>query len=81
MTEHTKGQEAEGSFMRKHVEEFHDGEETSFEARVTHVNKDCMTRQIREGVLIKNSLVTNMNTKSEWFQPALYRVHSEVIRE
>ena len=81
MLEHNNGQGAEGNFMRKHREECHNGQEVRFEARVTHVNRDCLTRQVREGVLIKNSRVGTMNTKSEWHQPSLFRVQSEVVRE
>ena len=81
MLEHINGQNTDGSFIRKHKEERHNGEHVVFEARVTHVNKDCLTRQVREGVLIKNSIVDTMNTKSEWHQPSLFRVQSEVVRE
>ena len=71
MLEHNNGQGAEGNFMRKHREESHDGQEVKFEASITHTNRDCLTRQVREGVLIKNSRVGTMNTKSEWHQSTL----------
>ena len=67
-------------FMRKHMEEKHRGEESRFTPRTTHINKDCLTRQVREGVLIRNSRNT-LNTKSEWHLPALYRVYNEVVRD
>ena len=77
MNEH---QGAEGSFMRKHMEEKHRGEVSQFRPRVTHSNRDCLTRQVREGVLIRhNSNV--LNTKSEWHLPALFRINNEVVRE
>ena len=63
------------------MEEFHEGEEWKFAARVTHYNQDSLTRQIREGVLIRKAGSSTMNTKSEWFQPPLYKVDSHVIRE
>ena len=47
----------------------------------THTNKDCIGRQVREGVLIRRSNKQMMNSKSEWFQPPIYRIRSEVIRE
>ena len=80
MGEHNNGRGDDGSFIKKHMEECHNGEVGAFVARVTHSNKDCLTRQIREGVLIRKGRY-NMNTKSEWHQPSLYRVHSEVIRD
>ena len=81
MAEHNHGEHEEGSFMRKHLEEHHTGEQGNFEARVTHTNKDCLTRQVREGVIIRKTGSNAMNTKSEWHQPSLYRVHSEVVRD
>ena len=84
MGEHSKDRERneEGSFMTKHLEQYHNGEGDGkdFSARVTHVNRDCLTRQIREGVLIKNRKINIMNTKSEWHQPALFEVQSEIVR-
>lgn len=65
--------------MKKHMEERHAGEEEDFRARVTHANKDCLTRQVREGVLIRRCRKELMNTRSEWFQPPLYRIRSEII--
>ena len=73
--------EDDEGFMLKHMKECHKGEERDFRAKVTHANRDSLTRQIREGLLIKRSTRKVMNTKSEWFQPPLYRIRSEVIRE
>ena len=73
--------DAESSFIRKHMVESHGGREGKFEARVTHTNKDSLTRQIREGVLIRRAGGNVMNTKSEWFQPPLFRVRSQIVRE
>ena len=73
--------ENESCFVRKHMSEEHEGEEMNFSARVTHSNKDSLTRQIREGVMIRKYGPMVMNTKSEWFQPPLYRVRHHVVRE
>ena len=56
--------------MKKHVEEHHDGQECNFTTKVTHSNIGCLTRQIREGVLIRKC-VPCMNTKSERHPPSL----------
>ena len=80
MAEHDSAKHSEHSFMKKHMEEYHEGKEGDFVARVTHSNKDCLTRQVREGILIRKG-GSVMNTKSEWHQPSLYSVRCEVIRE
>ena len=71
----------ESSFIKSHMEAHHRGIESKFSARVTHSNKDSFTRQIREGVLIRRSGKTLLNSRSEWFQPPIYRVHHEMVRE
>ena len=71
--------EKEDSFMKKHMDERHVGEEKDFIAKVTHINKDCLTRQVREGVLIRRSMKEIMNSKTEWFQPPLYRIRNEIV--
>ena len=76
--ESTKDDEA---FMNKHMEECHEREERKFSAKVTHSNQDCLSRQIREGVLIRRDNRILLNSKAEWFQPPLLRVQSELIRE
>ena len=78
--EHRYNSSEEGSFKKKHMEENHEGMQEQFVAQVTHANRDCLTRQVREGVLIRRCTQNIMNTKAEWYQPALYRVQSEVIR-
>ena len=74
-------EESDEGFMSKHMRECHNGEERNFKAKVTHSNKDSLTRQVREGVIIRRSNRNLLNTKSEWFQPPLYQVQSEIIRE
>ena len=78
--EHENNKEDEG-FMNRHMRECHEGEERHFIAKVTHTNQDCLSRQTREGVLIRRSSRNLLNSKSEWFQPPLFRVQSEVVRE
>ena len=68
------------SFMKKHQAEKHAGVEPNFEARVTNVFRDCLTRQVSEGVSLRRSNVEVLNSKSEWHQPALWRVQNEIVR-
>ena len=80
-TQHCQNRNETESFMIRHYEEKHRGEEErKFIAKVTHTNKDCLTRQIREGVLIRRETQHVLNSRTEWFQPPLFRVQSEVIR-
>ena len=68
------------SFMVKHQNMEHQGDEASFRAKVTTRTRDCLTRQVRGAVLIRRSQVPVLNSKTEWHQPALYRIQNEVER-
>ena len=68
------------SFMVKHQRKEHQGAEARYRAKVTSSTRDCLTRQVREAVLIRRSQVPVLNSKTEWHQPALYRVQNEVER-
>ena len=68
------------SFMKKHQDEKHSGQDPVYAARVTARTRDCLSRQVREAVLIRRSDRNILNGKSEWHQPALYRVQQEVER-
>ena len=78
--EHMKNTD-EDSFMNKHMREHHPGEEKDFKAKVIRTNKDSLTGQVWEGVQIRREKRKLMNTKPEWFQPPLFKVQSEIIRE
>ena len=69
------------SFVRKHMDLCHKGSESKFKARVTKANTDSFSRQIREGVLIRRCEKSMLNSKSEWFQPPIFQIRSEIIRE
>ena len=69
------------SFMAKHQEDRHFGAGADFEARVRSSFKDCLSRQVSEGVYIRRCEKEILNSKAEWHQPALWRVRSELSRE
>ena len=69
------------SFMKKHQDEHHGGGEADFRARVTGVFRDSLSRQVSEGVHIRWGGRSILNSKSEWHQPALWRVQSELMRD
>ena len=83
-----RGKEHEGryrnggkkSFMQKHQRKEHRGMAGSFTAKVTSSYRDCLTRQVREAVDIRRCKVPVMNSKSEWHQPALWRVQNEIYQ-
>ena len=70
----------EDSFMIKHQLQ-HPGQPANFAAKVTGSFSDCLTRQVSEGVSIRRCPHAVMNSKSEWHQPALWRVTSQLERE
>ena len=57
--------EDETSFIHKHIYDYHRGMKEDIVARVSHSNKDCLSRQVREGVQIRRSGGRLMNRKSE----------------
>ena len=68
------------SFMLKHQRKEHQGVAGNFTAKVTGRSRDCLTRQVKEAVLIRRCPVPIMNSKTEWHQPALYRIQNEILR-
>ena len=48
--------------------------------KVQGVPEDCLTRQVREAVQIRRSQVPVLNSKTEWHQPALWRIQTEIYR-
>ena len=67
--------------MLKHQNTKHEGGgEPEFRAKVTARTRNCLTRHVREAVLIRRSQVPVLNSKSEWHQPGLYRVQQEIER-
>ena len=42
--------------------------------------RDCLSRQVREAVLIRRCQVPVLNSKTEWHQPALFRIQNEILR-
>ena len=68
------------SFMLKHQRQEHQGSAGSYTAKVTGTAKDCLTRQVREAVHLRRSSVPILNSKTEWHQPALFRIQREILR-
>ena len=74
----------EGSFIAKHQEEFHNNRPPNMKVKVVKCFKDALSRQLTEAVhIFKTEEEGNfklMNSKSEWRQPSLIEVRSEVVR-
>ena len=81
--EHSRNYEREDSesFMFKHQQDAHHGAQADFKASVKYKFKDCLSRQIAEGVAIRRCGKNVLNSKAEWHQPAIWRVRSELSRE
>ena len=81
--EHARNYDRRGeeSFMVKHQHDRHSGLLADFKARVKISFQDCLSRQVAEGVHIRRSENEVLNSKSEWHQPALWKVSSELSRE
>ena len=80
--EHTSKYETQhaDSFMMQHQVEKHNCQPADFTAKVTGRYRDCLTRQVAEGVAIRRCQTSVLNSKSEWHQPALWKVRSELER-
>ena len=80
--EHLKNYEnqTQKSFMWKHQRKNHNGQPGGYTAKVTGSYRDCLSRQVGEGVSIRRCDKEVLNGKSEWHQPPLYRVQSEIYR-
>jgi hypothetical protein len=68
------------SFIKKHQDEKHGGCEAMSRAKVSGTFRDCLSRQVSDGVHIRRSEKNILNSKSEWHQPELCRVQNEITR-
>ena len=80
--EHSKKYEGgkTDSFLYKHQQDKHQGGEALYSAKVTGTYKDCLSRQVAEGVEMRRCTSNLMNTKSEWHQPPIWRIQTEILR-
>ena len=73
-----------GSFIKKHQTTFHNGEPANMKLSNVKTFKDCLSRQVSESAHIfktqEERKLTLMNSKSEWRQPSMIAVRSEVVR-
>ena len=60
--------------------DFHPNQPVEFKAKVIGSFNDCLSRQVAEGVEIRRCEYEVLNTKTEWHQPALWRIRSEIER-
>ena len=67
-------------FMFEHQCTNHSGEPESFEFKVRKLFRDPLSRQTYEAVAIRREEGDILNSKSEFYQPLLVQVRSEVLR-
>ena len=72
------GKNDDDSFMATHQAEAHMQQPAEFTAKVTGSYRDCLTRQVAEGVAIRRCPNRVLNSKSEWHQPSLWKVRQEL---
>ena len=60
--------------------ERHDSNPVEFEMKVVKSFRDPLSRQVTEAILIKNHQGELLNSKSEFHQPSLIRIHSEIVK-
>ena len=79
--EHIKKYERgdESSFMFRHQVEKHGSNPVEYEMKVFKTFRDPLSRQVTEAVLIKNHQGELLNSKSEFHQPSLIKVRSEIV--
>ena len=68
------------SFMFEHQCTKHNMEPASFEFKVRKTFKDPLSRQTYEAVAIRREEGEILNSKSEFYQPPLVQVRSEIQR-
>ena len=67
------------SFIFNHQRECHQGQEPDFKVRVLKSFQDALSRQVYEGVHIRNIQGQSLNTKLDYYQASSYRMRREVI--
>ena len=67
-------------FIAKHQVEKHNSEPAEFEWKVLRTFRDPLSRQTAEAVSIRRDQGELLNSKSEFHQPPLLQVRSEVVR-
>ena len=72
-------QKALDSFINNHQLEAHNGEQPSFSVKVLKSFKDPLSRQVYEGVHIRNCDEDSLNTKLDYYQTSTYRMRREVL--
>ena len=72
-------QKALDSFINNHQVETHNGEQPSFSVKVIKSFKDPLSRQVYEGVHIRNCSEESLNTKLDYYQTSTYRMRREVL--
>ena len=60
--------------------EKHGSNPVEFEMKVVKTFRDPLSRQVTEAVLIKNHQGELLNSKSEFYQPSLIKIRSEIVK-
>ena len=72
-------QKAADSFINNHQIEAHNGDQPSFSTKILKSFKDPLSRQVYEGVYIRNCSGNSLNTKMDYYQTSTYRMRREIL--
>ena len=68
------------SFIQNHQKECHQNQEADFKVKVKKSFRDALSRQIYEGIHIRNIQCQSLNTKQDYYQASSYRMNRGVFR-
>ena len=69
----------EDSFINNHQKEKHNNDQPDFCVKVLKSFKDPLSRQVYEGVHIRNSSAISLNSKLDYYQTSTYNMRREVL--
>ena len=70
---------SDDSFISNHQKECHNESQPKFKTKVLKSFQDPLSRQVAEGVYIRNNPLSSLNTKQDYYQTSTYRVRREIL--
>ena len=67
------------SFINNHQKEKHNDEQPDFCVKVLKTFNDPLSRQVYEGVHIRNNSAISLNSKLDYYQTSTYNMRREVL--
>ena len=70
---------SDDSFISNHQKECRNESQPKFKTKVLKIFQDPLSRQVAEGVYIRNNPLSSLNTKQDYYQTSTYRVRREIL--